>query len=97
MTFSSSSSTATILANRGGTYVVQTDTNWGAVIGITLGVMVVIAAVVIFLYRKYRKPLTTTEKVVGKEIQISMTTTGPVPARSAKAGTATVVRLGPTK
>jgi len=93
-TFSSSSSTGTIVTGRGGTYVIQTETNWGAVIGITLGVMVVVAAVVIFLYRKYRKPLSSTEKIVGKELQISVTTTGNVPARSAKAGTATVVRLG---
>jgi len=94
--FSSSRSTGTIVTGRGGTYVIQTQTNWGAVIGITLGVMTVIAIVVVVLYRKYRKPLSSTEKMVGKEIQISMTSTGPVAARAAKGGTATVVRLGPT-
>jgi len=50
------SSGGTTQISQGGVYVVQTKTNWGAIVGITLSVLVVIAVAVFFLYRRYRKP-----------------------------------------
>jgi len=39
----------------GGTYVVQTKTNWGAVVGITLAILIVLAVSTAIGYKKYRE------------------------------------------
>jgi len=49
------SSTATVNTNTGGIFVVATQTNWGAVVGVTIAVLVIIFGAIFFFYRRYRK------------------------------------------
>jgi len=43
-----------VSTNKGGIYVVATKTNWGAVVGVTIAVLVIIFGVIFFFYRRYR-------------------------------------------
>jgi hypothetical protein len=48
---------------QGGYFVIQAATNWGAVVGVTIGVLVVLFGGVAIGYRKFRRPDTTGMKV----------------------------------
>jgi len=39
---------------QGGTYVVQTNVNWGAVIGIIIGAVAIVGALIGYMYYRYR-------------------------------------------
>jgi hypothetical protein len=45
---------ATVETDRGGIFVVATKTNWGAVVGVTIAVLVIIFGAIFFFYRRYR-------------------------------------------
>jgi len=52
------SGTGSTKINKGGVYVIQAPTNWGAVAGVTLAVLAVIFGCIFYGYRKYRMPST---------------------------------------
>jgi len=57
----------------GGTYVVQTKTNWGAVVGVTLAIMIVLAVGTFFGYKKYREKYSPAAKARAKQLAANTT------------------------